>query len=266
MVQTITGYLYDQVIPMVTYLDTSPNRENVLFYARPLDIYKGVDNSFKLQFKNQDAKLQSILDTDIEFVLTDPTTLEQVFSRRVTIVPEQRGIGTIMLAAAELDDVSAGNYLYSIKIITGEGVTQVAFADTNYNAQGKAYVNDSVYPRFQPSVMANLLAYQNNSDTGYANTALTSTIMTYDRVKVRAVAQTVQYSCTGFTGNITAQATLDPQPSSLLNGNTWFNVGNTITINNQTGNYSFNFQGKFAGVRFKVCQTTGNMDRILYRG
>ena len=39
---------------VVIILDALPNRENMLVYAKPLQIYKGIDNKIKLLIKNQD--------------------------------------------------------------------------------------------------------------------------------------------------------------------------------------------------------------------
>lgn len=260
--QPIIGYLYTQIIDIVKNSDFTPHTENQLVYAKPLQIYKGVDNRFQFLIKNQDQKPVSLLDSSVLFNLIDPTTKELVFSRVLQMVYTDTGTATTLVEGTLLNDISAGLYNYSIVITSPEGEQQIAFSDDNYNAQGQARLLDSVYPAFVPSANLSIPVYTNDVSTNYTNVAYTSTTVTADRVKSRAVYQTVQYNTNSFTGNIDIQASQDS--ISVSNANNWVTV-NTAVFSNSTGNRYYNFQGKFGAVRFKVTQTSGTVNYIAYR-
>jgi hypothetical protein len=261
-VQPISGYLYKQVIVAVKNSDFEPHRENQLVYARPLQIYKGVDNKFQILLKNADQKPVSLLDSTVLFNLIDPTSKELIFSRNLSMVYNDTGTAIAIIEQPFLDNISAGLYNYSIVVTNGEGEQQIAYSDDNYNAQGQARINENVFPQFTPSLLPTILQYSNNSDTNYQNVAYTSTSIISDRVKSVAVQQTVQYNANSFTGNIDLQAT--QEIPTALNPNSYITI-DTITLNNFSGNGYFNFQGKFNAVRFKVTQNSGAVNYIAYR-
>jgi hypothetical protein len=261
-VQPILGYLYKQVITVVKNADFTPYRENQLVYAKPLQIYKGVDNRFQFLIKNADQKPVSLLDSTVVFNLIDPTNKELVFSRQLNVVYSNTGTATTIIEGTMLNDISAGLYNYSILVINGEGESQIAYSDDNYNAQGQARLIDNVYPAFVPSVQPTILQYQNNGDTGYANVAYTSVTMINDRVKSRAVSQTAQFNGNSFVGSITIQGTQDADAAN--NATNWANI-HTVTEAGLTGSDYYNFQGKFNAVRFMITQSSGNLNYILYR-
>ena len=260
--QPILGYLYKQVITVVKNNDFAPHRENQLVYARPLQIYKGIDNKFQILIKNADQKPVSLIDSMVLFNLIDPTSQELVFSRNLTIVYTDTGTATAIIAQTTLDNINAGLYNYSIVVTNGEGEQQIAYSDDNYNAQGQARVNENVYPAFVPALLPTILNYGNNSDTNYMNVAYTGTSVISDRVKGVAVQQTVQYNANAFTGNISLQAT--QEIPTALNSNSYITI-NTVALNNFSGNGYFNFQGKFNAVRFKITQVNGTVNYIAYR-
>ena len=261
-VQQILGYLYKQNVKVVKNSDFLPYRSNNLVYAAPLQIFKGVDNKFQFIIKNNDQKPVSLLDCTAIFNLIDPTTKELVLSRTLQLVYNVTGSATVTIEDTFLNDISAGMYNYSILIISPEGEEQIVYSDDNFSAQGQAKIVDNVYPAFVPSINAKILQYGNNSDTNYLNVAFTDVAMVSDKVKSRAVDQTVQYNTTGFTGIIECQATLDASADRLpIN---WFPIQD-VTLTNFTGNGFFTFYGKFSAIRFKITQTVGTVNYILYR-
>mgnify|MGYP003339639674 CR=1 FL=1 len=243
-----------------------PNRENQLVYAKPLQLFKGIDNKIKLLFKNQDQKLQSLLDTMIIFNLMDSATKELVFTRRA--VPNiNKGQAFLVLDQGELNDLATGGYNYSIQLISGEDEYRIVYADDNYNAQGQARLNDGVYPAFEPSIEPKLGPFYNNPENskfGYSvgNTVYSNVLEVRNRTKARAVVQTIQYYLTDFSGTIEVQgslsATLKEMPTD------WFVISSTEYID-QTANIYENFSGKFGLVRFKITTDSGSVDKILYR-
>jgi len=261
-VQPISGYLYKQVITVVKNDGLAPHRENQLVYARPLQIYKGVDNKFQFVIKNADQKPVSLLDSTVLFNLIDSTSKELVFSRNLNLVYGDTGIATVTINSTTIDNINAGLYNYSVLVTNGEGEQQIAYSDDNYNAQGQARVNENVYPAFVESLKPTILNYSNNSDTNYKNVAYTSNSLMASYVRGSAVYQTVQYNANAFTGNIELQVTQDVSSTTIANS---YTTVNTVQLNNYSGSNYFNFQGKYAAVRFKITQVNGTMNYIYYR-
>lgn len=252
---------------LVIILDALPNRENQLVYAKPLQIFKGIDNKIKLLIKNQDQKLQSLLDTTIIFNLVDGATSELIFTRRVIPYYDKKGSAYIVLDQMDLNDLSAGNYNYSIQLISGEGESSIIYAGDNYNAQGQARVNDGVYPTFQPSLEPKLGPFYNNpvnSQFGYSDGSYvySDVMQVRDRVKSRAVQQTVQYNVTDFLGEVWIQGSLSPTLTAYPDD--WFDI-TYIYFGGNTGCYYENFSGKIGLVRFKIQSNSGTLNKILYR-
>jgi len=260
--QQISGYLYPQIIKLVSNSDLALHRENQLFYAKPLQIYKGVDNRFKFVIYNNDQKPVSLLQSTVLFNLIDPTTKELVFSRNLDLVYTRDGVATCLIEGSLLDNINGGLYNYSIVATNGEGEQQIVFSDDNYQAQGQARIQDGVYPQFTPSYSANNFVYSNNSDTNYVNVAYSSSFLTANYVRGSAVYQTVQYNSNAFTGNIQLQASMDAK--SIIDSNSFTTISYANCANVSGTNY-FNFQGKYRAVRFKVSQVSGTMNYIYYR-
>jgi hypothetical protein len=260
--QLISGYLYPQIITVVSNSDFILHRENQLFYVKPLQIYKGVDNKFQFLIKNNDQKPVSLLDSSVLFNLIDPTSKELVFTRNLDLVYSDTGSATCVIESSMIDNINAGLYNYSIVLTNGEGQQQIVYSDDNYNAQGQARINESVYPSFVQSLKPTILNYANNSDTNYQNVAYTSNSLMANYVRGSAVYQTVQYNANAFTGNLELQATQDV--SSTTGANSYTTI-NTVSLNNYTGSNYFNFQGKYAAVRFKITQVNGTLNYIYYR-
>lgn len=260
--QPIAGYLYKQNITVIKNIDLGLYKENQLVYAKPLQLYKGIDNKFQLIIRNAEQKPVRLLDHTVIFNLVDPTARELVFSRRLLVQYNYKGVATTTIEAPLLGDLRPGLYHYSVVVINPENEQEVVYSDDNYQSQGQARLHESIYGAFVPSVKPTILPYHNNSDTNYHNVAFTDVIPTDSRTKSRAVYQTVHYNCTGFTGTIEAQATLNTDATSLPS--TWF-VAQSATLTDFTGNDYFTFQGKYNSVRFKITKQNGDVGYILYR-
>lgn len=247
----------------VIFLDSVVNRENTLVYAKPLQIYKGIDNKIKLLIKNQDQKLQNLTDGYIIFNLMDSATRELILSRRAMITTDKRGTAYVNLANMDLMDLTAGIYNYSLQYTTGENEQRVIYSDDQYNAQGQARIVDGVYPNFVPSLEPRLGPFNNNNpNTGGFYADPSTVISDVMEVKARSIAQTVQYNCSGFTGTVWIEASMSPTLTSYPTD--WFTVTDRQFID-YTGSIFDNFNGRFSLIRFKIHTESGTLDKILYR-
>ena len=247
----------------VIFLDSVVNRENTLVYAKPLQIYKGIDNKIKLLIKNQDQKLQNLTDGYIIFNLMDSATRELILSRRAMITTDKRGTAYVNLANMDLMDLTAGIYNYSLQYTTGENEQRVIYSDDQFNAQGQARIVDGVYPNFVPSLEPRLGPFNNNNpNTGGFYADASTVISDVMEVKARSIAQTVQYNVTDFFGSVVIEGSLSPTLTAYPDD--WFYITEIDFIYN-SGCYSQNFEGKFSLIRFKIHTESGTLDKILYR-
>lgn len=247
----------------VIFLDSVINRENTLVYAKPLQIYKGIDNKIKLLIKNQDQKLQNLTDGYIIFNLMDSATRELILSRRAMITTDKRGTAYVNLANMDLMDLTAGIYNYSLQFTTGESEQRIIYSDDQFNAQGQARIVDGVYPTFVPSLEPRLGPFYNNNPNtnGYAADESTAITDVMD-VKSRSTIQTVQYNCAGFTGTVWIEGSMSPTLTSYPTD--WFTINDRQFID-YTGCIFDNFNGRFGLVRFKIHTESGTLNKILYR-
>lgn len=144
--QQITSYLIQPQIEVELFDLTEPKIRNRIVYARNIKVYKGVDNTVRLVFKNQDQKNVAILDKTIMMYIFHPEDSSILVTADVTISSSNKGVATAVIPALALQFVVPGFYTYAIEVVSGEGMDEVAYADDNYGAGGQIEVIDGKYP------------------------------------------------------------------------------------------------------------------------
>lgn len=253
--QTILGYLYDNLIVVQLVDDATLFERNEVVYARGIKVYKGVDNVLQVQFKNQDQKPVVITGRTIEFFLLDKPTLSTHIKRDGIIVDGANGIASVTLTESELNNLVSKLYTYSLKVTDSDGTTHVIYADDTYNAGGSIELQDKVYPQFKESVEPALGPYS-------SNIAVTPAINGQNSLNSNEALHSAQFAFTNFTGDIEVQGTMLNSIPTIESE--WFTV-DTINYSGQTETAFTNFNGMLSFVRFKVTKAAGTVDTILYR-
>jgi hypothetical protein len=86
--QEITGYLYTNWVECQLNDDPTITTRNRIVYARPIQIYKNIDNTLKFVFKNQDQKRIHVNAYTLTLYIfsTNSYTVNQVVSDDITAV------------------------------------------------------------------------------------------------------------------------------------------------------------------------------------
>lgn len=144
--QQITSYLIQPVIEVQLFDIYEPKIRNRIVYARNVKVYKGVDNTVRLVFQNQDQKRVAILDKAITMYVFHPEDSSILITANVTISPTNKGVAIAVITAESLQFIVPGFYTYAIEVVSGEGADEVAYADDNYGAGGQIEVIEGKYP------------------------------------------------------------------------------------------------------------------------
>lgn len=146
--QTITTYLIRQLIEVHVEDETTPNIRNRIVYAKPVKLYKNVDNTLELRFCNQDQKLVSIAGQTIKLYIIDQAEQAVVITKQATIVESGStnvGLARVIVIGSDLIDLPAGFYNFSVKLSTVSDET-VAYVDDNFGARGTLQLFNGAYP------------------------------------------------------------------------------------------------------------------------
>lgn len=246
--QPVSFYLYDNILQVQILVDPLIKQRNNVVYAKNLKLYKGVDNTFKVQFKNQDQKPVNIIGKDIKFHVLKEGTRSTFITKPMRVIDGAKGIALVVIKEADLFDLRGRMYHYSISVTDGEGNDVVAYADDNYGVRGTIELMDGHYPEFKDSEILSVNA---------------TTHVTDGVAPVNNSLHTFQVFFTDYTGDVVVQASMDEVPSSL--NATWIDVATTSYVA-QTDSVFLLVQGNYTYLRLKTVPTTGTVDRVIYRG
>ena len=250
--QTLPVYLYDNTVDILYSDVTVPNRGDKV-YQRDLKAYKGVNNTVKLQVKNNDQKKVNMSGRTVQFNIVDRANRVNYVTKTATNVNASNGLFSVTLTEGDLLDLDGQWYNYSITVINADGTKNVSYADDAFEAKGNIQIVDAVYPDFAESTELLLL-------NGTEYTSATDSRADLNHNPALHTAQI--YFASDFTGTVTAQASMSTSIES--NNDEFFNVS-TQTYTAEAGPVYFNFTGVYAQVRFRVETTSGSVSKILYR-
>jgi len=146
--QQIDSYLIIQTAHIQLFDLMETKIRNRIVYANNIKVYKGIDNTIRLSFLNQDQKRVPIQDKNITFHMFHPEDSSIVISAIVQISASDVGIGTAVITKAATEFVIPGFYTYAIEVVSGEGADEIAYADDNYGAGGQLELIEGKYPYF----------------------------------------------------------------------------------------------------------------------
>ena len=251
--QTLACYLYPILLECQVITNESTTTRYPIVYANRIKLYKYANNQVKLLFKNNDQKSIDFAGYTVQFNIFKNQT-SPAKSTAVTI-PIPTAVGTtvpkvshaVLTINSILDDLEPGLYNYSIDAGAPQGQVAAALADPllytddNYSVVGEL----EVILMHQPAVSAVTLV-PNLGITNYA--------------AGNGQQHTFQFNYSNFTGTVTFQASLDPQPGI---SNSWFTFATVAPVAANT-NALYNYTGSYVWVRVQVTTTSGTISNILY--
>ena len=248
----INTYLYTQNLVAVT-TDERVGNTMTMYFTPNVKIYRGVDQTVRIQFKNRDNKAVSILGKTATLTLVDKEVGTTLLQKTVESVDGQKGVGRVRFLESDLLNLDAKYYNFGIRITDGEGETNPAYADDNYGADGVLELDEGVFPLFTASTTEDF----DSGDTGDA-------IYLNPYINRNDATHTAQvYFTSAFTGTLKVQVSLSPQTQGL-NADDWTTL-KTITYTAQEDTDVITWNGVYSAVRFVRSTTSGTLSKVLYR-
>jgi hypothetical protein len=252
--QTLACYLYPILLECQVITNESTTTRYPIVYANRIKLYKHANNQIKLLFKNNDQKSIDFAGYTVQFNIFKNQT-SPAKSTAVTI-PIPAAVGTtvpkvshaVLTINSILDDLEPGLYNYSIDTaapMLEQGVSvlldPLLYTDDNYSVVGELEV--ILIHQTTPSAVT---LVPNLGVTNYA--------------AGNSQQHTFQFNYSNFTGTVTFQASLDPQPGT---SNSWFTFATVAPVAANT-NMLYTYTGSYVWVRVRVTTTSGTISNILY--
>lgn len=231
----------------VTVTNTDASQQRV-------KLYQGQTCSVSVSVFNSTNKPLSVAGTQLVFKIWNPENNELLKSKTITAV--KNDVIKVDFDSNELMDIEPGYYYYTCNIITGEDENLILYMDTSPEHKGFL----EIIAAASNSVVATTVL---NNFTLYNSAYVSSAVNNVDKLRQRGHLHTYTVHTTGFTGTVTAQATMQIAGTTTTESD-WFTV-DTITLSNRTGTDTGNYTGVYSQIRFKYTTTGGSVDKILYR-
>lgn len=219
-----------------------------------IKLFQGQTCSVSFSVFNSTNKPLSVAGTQLVFKIWNPENNELLKTKTVTAV--KNDVIKVSFDSNELMDIEAGYYYYTCNIIAGDDENLILYMDTSPEHKGFLEII---------AVASNYVISSTSLDnfTLYNSAYYSSAVNNVDKLRQRGNLHTYTVHTSGFTGTVTAQATM------LVAGTTttdtdWFDV-DEISLTGNTGTSTGNFTGIYSQIRFKFTKTAGSITKILYR-
>lgn len=143
--QTLRIYLYHQILKLQFREGGLLTTEDRTVYAKPLTIYKGIDNPIKVVVKNQDQKTVDLtgLTVYVEMLTRPGGDYIGTFTAEATATDDRtKGRLTITVPASLINPIVAGWYHFLVKYVDGSGNNLPAYNDDNYGIAIPVYLHE----------------------------------------------------------------------------------------------------------------------------
>jgi hypothetical protein len=269
--QIIQNYLVENEIRLQLAGSVLLNTEDRQVYAKPIKLYKGVDNTLKLRFRNQDQKAVAIATFDPpEATVANPdyTVLvklfragsqEQVLSKPATLDLTTYGVGiaSITLTATDLADLIPKFYEVAVVLIDESTNMIAAYNDDNYGVRLGVEV-------FEGPIAAPVTA-QSLDQVALSGPPTGMTVtnpVTISELHTNSSTFTFQlyFDSLGYTGTVDVQgATIMSSPTE----NDWTTLASVDYVAQITPTYMV-VTGTYTYLRAKFTTTTGTVSEVLF--
>ena len=224
-------------------------------YSKTLNLHRGVDNRLQFQFLNQEQKPVSVVGKTITCRILNYDGTQVLIKKALTPDLPVTGILSLILNAAEIENIPAQKAYYTLEIPDGQFDFPV-FIDQNMGARGDLNIVNSVLPSFVPSEIVTIPTGQEfpnlHSNTSSNYTYYSSVINTQDNPILSIQAQYNEYE-----GNIVIQG-------STLVDSDWYTI-TTEEYSNISDTKGYTINGFHPFVRLQFNSDQGEVDNILAR-
>jgi hypothetical protein len=268
-------YIYETGYTLFSDLDSGIKQGYTPMYQKDIQVVKGVTNTIKFTVKNQDQKPLDISGETLTFNLVNKETGAVYLQKPCTTVDDgstvaTKGVATLTLTESDTASLVSKFYKFSVSRTIGGAGNHVTYANTYYEVAGTLEIVDQVYAAFSNSVELPNTDFTRplTSDFYKPNGQVTEYVSSiYDaqpEFKRNGAVHTLQYYSSGYTGNVTVQATLDNQVSA---DTSWVDL-TTISLTSSDSVGYANITGVYNYLRLKHLpdnSNTGTLDKVLVR-
>jgi hypothetical protein len=173
LTQLITNYLVNQIITVLIGDTDSLTTGTRVVFAKPIKIYKNIDNTLELRYVSRDEKRVSIHNKNIKFYIIDQNAQQVVAAKNGITLDDGAtvryiGRGTVTILGTDLIDLPVGFYNFSTKLVNAGDVSieAIGYVDDNYGATGTLQIIDGVYPDIDGVATDTVDEYDLGSITG----------------------------------------------------------------------------------------------------
>jgi hypothetical protein len=258
-----SAYLYKNIQYLYTDLVASTTGYRKM-YARPMKLYKGMDNTFELRLLNGDQKTLEVDGYTVFWQILDRDTAELKYITSVEVTPQDMGRVTMSVPAGDIETIPNGLYVYSSYMLSPTGVKTILYGDSQYGATVTVEIIGNAFPQVLPSTEITEFVVSGQVVGSNPDTLYTSAINARPQLSMNGSTHTAAIYSTGFNGTVDIEATLENGVGAIVN----WSVIETITLSDADTIVYKNFQGVFTWIRFHVKPNIGNsgtVDKILYR-
>jgi hypothetical protein len=259
-------YLYNNIIGQYANLPTDTTMGYRKVYARPLKLYKGIDNRFTLKLLNGDQKLLNVVGQTLYWQLLDQDTAELKFVISKPIEGSDNSNVVISISEADLESVKSGFYTYSSYLVDQNNRKTILYGDSQYGASVMVEIVENSFPQVYPSIEITEFSYSENynivnPDNSFYSSAIDARP---DLNSKNTAIHTAAIYSNDFSGVIEIEATLEISVGSIVQ---WSTIA-SLQINSDDKLKYINFYGIYNWVRFRYIpeeNSQGTIDKILYR-
>lgn len=261
-------YLYKNIHSVYADLVPTSTMGYRKVYARPIKLYKGIDNEFALRLLNGDEKRINAVGQTLHWLLMDRDTAELKFATNKVVEGSDNSTVTFSITEGDLEPLKSGHYMYSAYLVDTNGKRTVLHCDSMYNASVMVEIVENSFPQIYPSIevpSSDFITAPNVDYVEIDDSLYTSALDARPDLNSKNTAlHTVAFYCSGYNGTVEIQATLENGATDIIQ---WAVVDTVVITDTDTLIYH-NFNGIFSLVRFRMIPDmgqTGTVDKILYR-
>lgn len=149
---TIQSYLYPNKVEAQIWDSAIFTTRNRQMYAKPVTIYKGIDNPIQVNVKNQDQKSVNMAGYAMQVDIQDPVNSLTVESFAVTFANVALGRGSFTISKSIVNSLDQRIYKLTMKTIsTSNNTEQPMYIDDNYGVPLDLHVLPAYYSDQAPA-------------------------------------------------------------------------------------------------------------------
>lgn len=236
-------------------------------YARPMKLYKGIDNEFSLKLMNGDQKLLNAVGKTVHWLILDRDTAELKFRTNKLVEGSDNSMILISIAEGDIEPLKSGHYMYSAYLEDESGKKTILYGDSQFGASVPVEIVENAFPQIKPSqeiLSEEFITSENINYLEEDNSLYTSALDAYPELNSASALHTAVFYSTAYNGSIEIQASLENGINNIVQ----WSVIETVEVASDISIQYINFEGVYSWVRFRMIPNMGNtgtIDKILYR-